>query len=139
MSRPVFYMAHPVSENMDGLRGPQYYAMNVRNARRWLAWLQENDRTRVYMAPWISEVEAFIKGHIKTTYDQALADDEEIVSRCDGIILVGGRVTLGMARELDRMNSCEGQVINLAALRSPPRGAMALAIVSLLNIKVTNE
>lgn len=123
--RPVWYMAHPVSQDVDpasetfGKRGPQFFRRNIDNAKLWLAWLMSNDRSRVYIAPWITEVQLVDENMMTTTYDEALLDDEEIVRRLDGIILVGGAITEGMARER-RINELYGRPeINLSNHRSP--------------------
>src|SRR6476661_2096642 len=105
MNREVFYMAHPVSQP------PGQMIQNLSHAKKCLVWLQENDRNHVYIAPWISEVEASIKGRINTTYDQALLDDEEVVRHCDGLVLWGMHgVTPGMQRELNVMQEIGGKV-----------------------------
>lgn len=119
--RPVFYMAHPVSEDIDtGIRGPENFKPNIKRAFAWLAWLMANDRTRVYIAPWISEVQLVDDGVLVTTYDEALRDDEEVVRRVDGLILVGGKITEGMRRELEVAKLRGIDTIDLSTMRNPP-------------------
>lgn len=123
--RPVWYVAHPVSQDVDpnsptfGERGPQHFQKNIDNAKLWMAWLMENDRTRVYIAPWITEVELVNTGLLVTSYDEALNDDEEVVRRLNGIIMVGGAITTGMNRERV-VNELQGNPeINWSCYRSP--------------------
>jgi hypothetical protein len=135
MTRDVFYMAHPVSQDVNsGERGEQYFRKNVSNAKRWLKWLMENDRTRVYSAPWIIEVELAINNHLTTTYAEALADDREVVARFDGIILVGGAITLGMQEELDVAKALKKYIIDWSKFRSPwsPKSDAGIAASILL-------
>ncbi len=99
-AKQLIYVAHPVS-------GAPYD--NVMRTVAWINWFTHNDPTRIYIAPWIGEVLAFPgakrpDGTIEPNYrpwTDALNDDEQVVSRFDGIILVGGRITEGMQRELD--------------------------------------
>lgn len=115
MSRKVFYMAHPVSQPPGQMR------QNLAHAKQCLIWLQEHDREHVYIAPWIPEVEASIKGKINTTYEQALQDDEEVVRHCDGLVLWGMHgITPGMQRELTVMKEeVKGSVIDLTGIPLP--------------------
>jgi len=94
LNKPVFYVAHPVSGDIEA---------NLANVIKWIAWLTDNDRSRVYIAPWVAEVMAFKdRGEISPEfYDRVLADDMNVVNRLDGILLVGGTVSRGMALERD--------------------------------------
>jgi hypothetical protein len=119
--RPVFYMAHPVSEDIEtGVRGPENFKPNCKKALAWLAWFMANDRTRVYIAPWLSEVQLVDDGMLVTTYDEALRDDEEVVRRVDGLILVGGKITEGMRRERVVAEGRGIQVIDCSMYILPP-------------------
>lgn len=130
--RPVWYMAHPVSEDVDptsptfGERHARHFRKNIDNAKLWLAWLMENDRSRVYIAPWIVEVQLVDESLMVTTYDEALLDDEEVVRRLDGIILVGGKITQGMARERVVNETRGNKEIDWSSYRTPwERGSHA--------------
>lgn len=110
--RNVFYIAHPVA--------PDYHSgSNVAKARRWWSWLSQNDRTRVYIAPWIVEVEQCIRQRVQTNYEQALLDDMEVVRRCDGIILCGPKISSGMQKELDCATECGLEVIDITGVYAP--------------------
>jgi hypothetical protein len=123
MRKPLFYMAHPVS--IDALtreKGTHNFLPNVTRAKKWLTWFLENDRTRVYIAPWITEVELSAKGKHHITYGDALSDDLCVVEHCDGIILVGGMISNGMKMELDRAVISNKKVINWSEFRLPFTG-----------------
>lgn len=123
--RPVWYIAHPVSQDVDpnsptyGERNIIHFQKNVDNAKRWYAWLTDNDKTRVYIAPWIIEVELVNAGLLTTTYDEAINNDEEVVRRLDGLILVGGAITEGMRRERQVNESCNNPEIDWSHMRYP--------------------
>lgn len=110
--KAVWYVAHPVSGDHEG---------NARNAIAWIKWLVLNDPTRVYIAPWVAEVLAFSDAVMTPEfYDRVLCDDEEVVARLDGILLVGGRVSTGMARELEAARESYLDVLDLTRFVSPP-------------------
>jgi len=119
--RPVFYMAHPVTENIDtGSRGPENFKTNIARAKKWLAWFMLNDRSRVYIAPWIVEVQLVDEGVLFTSYEEALRDDEEVVRRVDGLVMVGGKITEGMRREFDVACARSIEIIDISGWREPP-------------------
>lgn len=137
--RPVWYMAHPVSQDADpasptfGERHPRHFSKNVDNAKLWIAWLMENDRSRVYIAPWIVEVQLVDENMMTTTYEDALMDDEEVVKRLDGIILVGGVITSGMARERAVNETRGNKEIDWSGYRTPwERGSHASEVAKML-------
>ena len=97
VSKEVWYLAHPVSGDPVG---------NAMRAVQWLRWLTERDCGRIYIAPWVATVLAFSHLDLSSpgpdgqqTWVSFVEDDEEIVRRTNGILLVGGRVSPGMARE----------------------------------------
>lgn len=95
--RPVYYLAHPVRGDT-----AQDVKANLANAKTWLRWLFFNRPHIAYIAPWIAEVEAMQevdKDVDPAVMAKALDDDCSVITRCDGIILVGGRVSTGMAIE----------------------------------------
>jgi hypothetical protein len=103
MGCPVVYVAHPV-------RHPSM-AANLARAKRWLAWLMGETPGVAYIAPWITACE--LVGEVAAEHEAhelGLLRAEAIVAKCDALVLVGGRVSAGMARERD------------AALRGRRRG-----------------
>ena len=91
--KPVFYVAHPVTGDPRG---------NAYRAIAWIKWLTLNDPSRVYVAPWVAEVLAFADENADPSfYARVLADDQDVVRHLDGVLLVGGAVSRGMALERD--------------------------------------
>lgn len=139
MSRPVIYMCHPVSklaENEDNsaattARLARNYRLNTRDAEMWLAYLIMTDRSKVYIAPWISEVRLATttfrgfsniiktKPYVSLTYEEALRDDEEVVDRVDGVILTGKFISKGMQQELDRAKECGKPSLDITKITRP--------------------
>ena len=108
MTRPVFYVAHPVAypckcrmRRGDTLPHETLEAealCNLARAKRWLRWLLE--RTDVALcAPWMPYVEILPDGG--EWRERGLLDDCAMAARCDGIILCGGRISSGMERNWD--------------------------------------
>ncbi len=80
--KQVIYVAHPVSGDVKG---------NCDKVVGWLRWLTANDPTRIYIAPWVGEVLAYLDVDPLPVdlYDRVLSDDEEVVRGCDGICVTG--------------------------------------------------
>lgn len=116
--KEVFYVAHPVSGDIDA---------NIANVIGWIHWLTVNDPSRIYIAPWIPEVLAFKDDPLvvqknqatKDFYDRVLADDMTVVGKLDGILLVGGRISEGMSRELAAANKRSLTVQDWSYARTP--------------------
>lgn len=93
--KPVFYVAHPVSGDVK---------TNIENVIQWIRWLTLNDPSRVYIAPWVAEVQAFMGDVVEPGfYDRVLRDDVTVVRKLDGILMVGGTISRGMGIERDGM------------------------------------
>jgi hypothetical protein len=91
-TKEVFYVAHPVSGDV---------SKNIRNVVAWVKWLTLNDPSRVYVAPWVAEVLAFEDTIVdEDFYTRVLADDVTVLRKLDGILLVGGTISRGMAIEV---------------------------------------
>lgn len=110
MTRPVvFYMCHPVAApTIDGVRD------NLASAKAWLQWLTENSPATV-CAPWIAAVEAALDCGVTEAAqrERGLRDCIAIIERMDGVVLVGGRVSNGMAVERDKAVWCGLHVVDL--------------------------
>lgn len=86
----VVYVAHPVAGDVEG---------NRQNVLIWIKWLQDN-YPLVCVANWVNDI---------VLYDDAVPEQREagmlrnlaVLERCEGVLLVGGRVSPGMARERD--------------------------------------
>lgn len=120
MSVPVYYVAHPVappcacppathvapfvecmaaiSEGVPSPLDRMQVECNRLRALRWIRWRTERCDVAL-CAPWIPYVETLPDGG--EWRERGLRDDCAMVARCDGIILVGGRISSGMARERD--------------------------------------
>jgi hypothetical protein len=110
--KEVYYLAHPVSDDPEG---------NVKNTLAWLAWLEEYVPSKIFIAPWVGLVMTYFGRDVsQEVYDRALADDCEVVRRCDGVLMVGGRVSKGMALEAAAAQERDLRVICMATHREPP-------------------
>lgn len=96
------YMAHPVGGDVEG---------NLERARAWYKFLIECNPDMAFSAQWMVEV---------TLWDDANPAQREAgllrcmndVERCDALILVGRKVSTGMARERDHAKAFKLQVID---------------------------
>jgi hypothetical protein len=118
--KEVFYVAHPVSGDAEA---------NAYRAIDWIRWLTTHDPTRVYVAPWVAEVLAFVDdGPInKDFYARVLEDDVEVVKRLDGILLVGGHISFGMTKEIDAALAKGKKLIDWSSFKTPadvPQGVV---------------
>ena len=119
MSKKVFYVAHPVSGDPVG---------NCGKVCVWIAWLTLVDPSRIFIAPWVAEVMGFHNLEVTPEfYDRVLSDDQEVVRHCDGIILLGGRVSRGMALELEAAQEAGKMVIDWSLIKSPKEAAALIS------------
>ena len=116
----LIYLAHPVSApTLDGIRA------NLARAKRWLVYLRSAYPDDVVAAPWIPWVETEIErggGETPEARAKGLMDCEAVAARFDKIVLVGGRLTSGMARERNVVlaETCGEGVIDLLHLGDEP-------------------
>jgi hypothetical protein len=111
VTRKVFYVAHPVSGDVDG---------NIKRAFQWLRWLRRQDSRSAYQAPWIAAILSGEDDSDPRARERGLLDCEATAAKCDGIVLVGGRISVGMARERDACIAGGGVVVNLTHLGEEP-------------------
>lgn len=108
--KPVVYVAHPVTG------APLANCIKV---IEWIGYLTHADPARVYVAPWVPEVLAFAGEKCAPEfYDRVLADDCEVLSRFDAILMVGGRISEGMRREMRAAKAAGKLVIDCSNLAS---------------------
>jgi hypothetical protein len=62
---------------------------NLDSGIRWLAWFRGSFPEVTWIAPWISAIESLGRDAGPELIDRALADDLDVVERCDGIALCG--------------------------------------------------
>jgi hypothetical protein len=99
MSKPIIYLAGPVSTG-----GAGSIFENAQRMIRWVKYFVKKDETRVYIAPWVGEVLAFIGEEFRPEFYQRVLDDDcEVVARLSGVCGVGlggnGGWTKGMSQE----------------------------------------
>lgn len=125
--RRVLYMAHPVApteaEILDRLpseademgieRWEASYGgdvkratagalrVNLERAMQWLSWLRKSFPETTFIAPWIADISIGADDSDPAQRERGLVDCCAVVERCDGIVLVGPRISTGMARERD--------------------------------------
>jgi hypothetical protein len=117
MSDRVWYLAHPVApmqSEIDEICGhgagvvaladaARYVVTrNLDNAKAWLSWIRDSFPAVTFIAPWIVAIESGEDDSDPQKRERGLRDDERVVARCDGVVLCGGRVSSGMAREAAR-------------------------------------
>ncbi len=107
----VMYVAAPVSGNVNA---------NLARAMRWLRWLRARDTDAVYIAPWIASILSGEDDSDPAQRERGLRDCVAVVSRCDAVVLVGGRVSSGMQREREAIEAKGGVVIDLTYLGEEP-------------------
>ena len=136
--RKLWYLAHPVSGDE---------AANIKRAITWLRWLLEHDPTRVYIAPWVAEVQASLDTPgDPVPYERGMMDDKEVLDRCDGIVLTGPAPSPGMLQELAWAATAGKQAIDLTGFTHPAQfeeyvrglpGSFASGWTQYLNAQVT--
>lgn len=112
MTRPIFFVAHPVGGDVAG---------NLARTFRWLRWLTETHPYRIYTVPWVAEVMTFDDAN-PSERAASIERNRAIIGRCDGIVLVGGRISTGMSIELAAAQAHQLDVLDLTYLgEEPPR------------------
>lgn len=144
MTRRVLYMAHPVAPTADELaaiptetveiargeydkdlrwpikeevRVAASVRANIDSALRWLVWLRSSFPETTFIAPWIVGVQAVGGDGTPEDRERGLVDCCAVVERCDGIVLVGGRISSGIRREMEH-----GVASAVAAIDKDARG-----------------
>ena len=108
----VWYLACPVAGDAPS---------NLARAARWLRWLRERSHNAVIIAPWLAPLLAGTERD-DNPEDRArgIRDCIEVVPRCDGIVLCGGRITAGMRLELKAAREHDLVVADLTSISSDP-------------------
>jgi len=115
MNRTVLYVAHPLAptpeelhfarETLPEARAPMAAGIlvkrNIERAMAWLAWLRRSFPGDTFMAPWIASCLAGADDDDAAQREAGLRDACAVVTRCDGIVLCGPRISSGMVRERD--------------------------------------
>lgn len=107
----VAYVAHPVGQE-------PARAANLIRLRRWMAWLIPQHPNFALVAPWALYCD--VLDETPENRARGIRDDLWVLYRCDAIILVGGVMSPGMAKEHD-IALCEGKrTINYLHLGAEP-------------------
>lgn len=101
---PVAYLAHPV-----GPDGPNR-TLNIRSAKLWLRALVEIYDGCAFSVPWLPYVETLDESAHR---DRGIRDDLVGLERCDAVVAVGGRISVGMGVEIDYARRIGIDVIDL--------------------------
>jgi hypothetical protein len=107
----IHYVAHPVAGDVPA---------NLARALRWLKWLADRDHDTTYIAPWIAAIMSGEDDSDPYARTRGLRHDCNVVRRCDAIVLVGGRVSSGMAIERSTAITMGIDVIDLTDLGDEP-------------------
>lgn len=122
-ARLVLYVAAPLAPTADqiegrrsafglsGLEGDRQLVTaalqaNLERAMRWLAWLRRSFPEVTFVAPWIAAIMSGEDDSAPAQREAGLVDADAVIPRLDGIVLVGGRISSGMARERGRARRC---------------------------------
>lgn len=109
--KKIIYVAHPVS-------GDPFE--NAQNAIRWVRWFAMADDTKIYVAPWVAEVQGFVGDDVSPEfYQRVLDDDIAVVQRLDGVVGVGGKWSGGMLQERAAALVTYKRVLDMTKYRSP--------------------
>ena len=109
---PVVYVAHPVSGDVPA---------NIKAAFGWMSWLLRRWPRVAFIAPWIVDAHVLDDGD-PLEREQGLRRDEAVVGLADAVLLVGGRVSVGMERERITALTAGGDAVDFTrAGASPPR------------------
>lgn len=109
--RKIFYVAAPVSGDVAG---------NVERALRWLKWLRHRYPQHTFIMPWVAALLSGEDDADPGARERGLIDCETTAARCDGIALVGGRVSSGMAREQAAVIRAGGETHDYTHLGEEP-------------------
>ena len=108
----LFFMAHPVGGAI---------AENLARSKRWLAYLFHEYREIVVVAPWLLDLDVLPLDDSKPEErERGLRRNMVSLQRCDGIILCGGRLSYGMAREREAARLAGLDEIDLIYLGAEP-------------------
>lgn len=109
--RPTYYVAAPVSGDVKA---------NVERALRWLRHLRRADPNSTYICPWVAALQSGEDDNDPVQRERGLVDCETVAALCAGIVLVGGRISSGMAREREAVIAAGGRVVDYTGLGAEP-------------------
>jgi hypothetical protein len=74
---------------------------NLRSAGQWLTWLRRSFPETTFIAPYLASIAAGDDDSDPAQREAGLVDCCAVIERCDGIVMAGGRIGTGGARERD--------------------------------------
>lgn len=108
---PIVYVGHPVSGDV---------TRNLHQVRLWLHFLLRRWPGVAWIAPWVLDAELLDDSNDEDR-EAGLRRDEAVITVCDAFIMLGGRVSSGMARERVAAERTFASVADATALgRTPP-------------------
>lgn len=113
------YLAHPL-----GPDGPARVE-NIARAKRWLAFLIAAYPDTAFVCSWVAYAEVLTESPENRA--RGMRDGREVQRWCDAIFLVGGRLSGGMAAELEFAHAEGQEVEDLLHLGSEPPIARGVA------------
>lgn len=129
MALRLVYVAHPVAGDVTA---------NIARALRWLKWLAAGDPEIAFIAPWIAAIMSGEDDNDPESRARGLRHDCEAVRRCDGLVLVGGRVSSGMAVESNAAKAAGIPVMDLTYMGDEP-GSELGEMLALLHKSMPRE
>lgn len=124
--KQLVYLAHPVRDYDDG-KTTRDRAANIEAGKLWLKWFLLHTDWSI-CAHWLSYCVSV--GEYDRAYgaqvmgERGMSDDIVALDRCDGIVLCGGRITAGMAHELEFARAKNKWVLDLTGLGRLPPGVV---------------
>jgi hypothetical protein len=102
----VVYVAHPLGASEDR-------ELNRANAAKWCAYLAKTYKLAP-VADWI--VLSGVWNETTDLRELGLSIDKALIERCDELVMVGGRISPGMAIEAEHARACRIPVTSLLHL-----------------------
>lgn len=116
MRTTLWYLAHPV-----GAADRAGVEANLARAGRWLAFLLAVEPGVAIVAPWLATMLAGVQDDMNPEHRaRGMRDNLVAAARCDGIVLVGGRISAGMSQEIAAVLDEMGEVADLTGLGAHP-------------------
>jgi hypothetical protein len=110
----VLFMSHPVAGDVPA---------NLARARRWYRWLQWAAPDCAIVCQWLTAIEVLGENDADPVQrERGIRRSELVAQRCDGVLLVGGRVTEGLRREAAACVLGGGGVHDFTYLGDEPPG-----------------
>ena len=124
------YVAHHVSP-----QGNETLVGNLVNAGRWFDALTKAEPSVAFCMPWWVNLTLGCEDDADAVQRSlGIAKSARLASQCDGIVLVGGRLSVGMMAEVDAVLAAGGWVADLTACGVNPPPACFAPVGSLLEM-----